>query len=169
MTIYHIESRLYLPITVDEAWDFLSSPANLLKITPSKVKFSMLQPKEEGFYEGQVFVYQLSPLPGFTTRWVSEISTIKPKEYFIDIQLAGPYKLWHHQHQIHPVEGGVEVRDIVHYALPMGFLGKLAQSLFIKKQLLQTFRFREDKMIGFFGSLAGHKSHLTIQPLKRNG
>ena len=166
MAVYQIENSIYLPISKEKAWIFISNPANLLKITPEKVNFRILEPKEEGFYEGQIFAYQLTPFPGYSTRWVSEISKIREGHYFIDIQLEGPYKLWHHQHHIRSVEEGVEIRDIVHYSMPLGILGKIAQGLFVKKQLLETFRYREEKMIALFGEIPGLPSKLSIQKLR---
>ena len=169
MSVYQIESRIYLPISREKAWEFISSPSNLLKITPEKVNFRILEPKEDGFYKGQVFAYQLSPIPGYTTRWVSEISQINEGYYFIDIQLEGPYKLWHHQHHIEAVDGGVEIRDIVHYSMPLGILGRIAQNLFVKNQLLETFRYREDKMKSLFGEIPGRVSVLNIKKLIAHG
>ena len=166
MSVYQIENCLYLPISKQEAWEFISDPNNLLKITPEKVHFRILNPREEGFYPGQVFAYQLRPLPGYSTQWVSEISHIQEGEYFIDIQLQGPYKLWHHQHHIREVDEGVELRDLVHYSMPFGMLGRLAQALFVKTQLRNTFRYREEKLKSFFGQIPGRPSTLKIQTLK---
>jgi len=36
----------------------------------------------------------------------------------------------------------VKMDDIVHYKIPMGFLGDIAQVLFVKKQLQEIFDFR---------------------------
>lgn len=166
MSIYHLESRLFIPLNKEEAWDFISNPDNLLKITPAKVQFKFLYPREEGFYQGQIFTYQLSPLPGFTTKWVSEITSIDHGNYFTDDQRYGPYTLWHHQHRLKAVEGGTEMIDLVHYALPFGLLGRFAHWLFVKKQLTQTFHYREQKLKEFFGEIPGKTSILYIKTLK---
>ena len=102
-------------------------------------------------YAGQVIEYNLSPLKGITVYWMTVITQVNEGVYFIDEQRVGPYSLWHHQHHFREIEGGVEMTDIVHYKLPFWFLGDIANSLFVKKQLNDIFNYRFKKVEELFG------------------
>jgi ligand-binding SRPBCC domain-containing protein len=104
-------------------------------------------------YPGLIIAYKVSPLLGIKMNWVTEILNVKEHHYFVDEQRFGPYSLWHHKHFIEPIEGGVRMTDIVHYKLPLGFLGDIAHALFVKKQLSTIFDFRFKKMIELFGEM----------------
>lgn len=96
----------------------------------------------EKTYAGQVIQYKVSPLPLLRTRWVTEITHLEKNRFFVDEQRQGPYRIWHHQHHFKAVEGGVEMKDIVHYELPMGILGDLMNRLFIRQKIEKIFEFR---------------------------
>ena len=87
-----------------------------------------------------------------TIYWMTEITQVKDKEYFIDEQRFGPYKLWHHQHHFKEIPGGVEMTDIVHYKNPMWLLGNIANSLFVKNKLKGIFDYRYKKVEELFGA-----------------
>ena len=95
-------------------------------------------------YAGMIITYFISPIFGIRLKWMTEITHVKEKEYFVDEQRFGPYALWHHQHHFKQVEGGIMMTDIVNYAIPLGFLGQLANTLFVKKKLKEVFSFREE-------------------------
>jgi len=101
-------------------------------------------------YEGIVLGYKVSPIAGVKMSWYSEISTIKEQEYFIDYQLKGPFKTWHHQHHFRKVANGTEVIDIIHYEVPFGFIGKLFHFLFVKNNIKQMFNYRQQKISELF-------------------
>ena len=86
------------------------------------------------------------------TSWVSEISHVSDKNYFIDEQRFGPYKLWHHKHFFKAIEGGVEITDIIDYKLPFGLLGRLVHPYIVKPKLEEIFNFRREKLTKLFGS-----------------
>lgn len=128
---------------MDEAWDFFSSPANLQKITPEKLGFKIVSKHHgEKMYAGQIIEYYVKPLFGIPLYWMTEITHVADKKYFIDEQRFGPYSMWHHQHHFKETPEGIEMTDIVHYKLPFGILGELAHSLFVKKQLKGIFDYR---------------------------
>ena len=102
-------------------------------------------------YAGQIIEYTVKPLLGIHLYWMTEITQVKDNQYFIDEQRFGPYSLWHHQHHFKAMEGGVEMTDIVHYKIPLWFLGDIANTLIIKKQLQGIFDFRTNKVIKLFG------------------
>jgi ligand-binding SRPBCC domain-containing protein len=94
-------------------------------------------------YPGMIIGYIVRPLFGIPTKWVTEITHIREKSYFVDEQRVGPYKLWHHQHIILPQKNGVLMRDIVSYQPPFGVLGRIANALIIKNTLNEIFDFRK--------------------------
>jgi len=128
---------------MEEAWDFFSSPANLQKITPEKLGFKIVSKHHgEKMYAGQIIEYYVKPLFGIPLYWMTEITHVADKKYFIDEERFGPYSMWHHQHHFKETPDGVEMTDIVHYKLPFGILGELAHTLFVKKQLKGIFDYR---------------------------
>ncbi len=139
---------------MEKAWDFFSSPANLQQITPSSLGFSIIS-KFHGdkMYAGQVIEYKVRPVMGIPLYWMTEITHMSEGKYFVDEQRFGPYSLWHHQHHFRVVEGGVEMTDIVHYKLPFWFLGDIANSLLVKRQLKGIFDFRFKKVESLFGKM----------------
>lgn len=149
--IYEINTKQKLPITKLKAWEFLSNPKNLQEIMPDDMGFEILSGADRKMFTGQLLQYKVTPLPGFHTKWVTEIKHVEEPDYFVDIQLYGPYDLWHHKHFIHEINGGVEVEDLVHYKLPFGALGRLMHPMIVKPKLNKIFKAREAKMIEKFG------------------
>lgn len=139
---------------MEKAWDFFSSPANLQQITPSSLGFSIISKFHgDNMYAGQVIEYKVRPVMGIPLYWMTEITHVSEGKYFVDEQRFGPYSLWHHQHHFRVVEGGVEMTDIVHYKLPFWFLGDIANSLLVKRQLKGIFDFRFKKVESLFGKM----------------
>lgn len=154
MGFYQLHEKQKIPATVDEVWDFISSPANLDKITPGYMGFEVTSElMSDKMYPGMIICYKVSPFPGIRMTWVTEITHMKDKEYFVDEQRVGPYAVWHHEHKIEPVEGGVMMTDIVSYKPPFGFLGSIANSLLIKKQLREIFSYRKKAIVKIFGEM----------------
>ncbi len=138
-----------LPITIEEAWDFFSSPKNLKKITPDYMDFKVHTPEEEleYMYPGQMISYTVRPVLGLPIKWTTEITHVEKHKFFVDEQRVGPYTMWHHQHHFEGLDEGVLMTDTVHYMLPFGPLGWLMRKLFVKKQLEDIFDFRY-KVVG---------------------
>ena len=151
MKIYNLQSKQKLPISVNKAWDFLSSPINLKTITPEYMGFNILSGADRKMYPGQIIQYIVTPLFGIKTKWVTEITHVQENKYFVDEQRFGPYALWHHKHFIRPIEGGVEMEDIIDYKIPFGLIGQLAHPILIKPKLKEIFDYRHDKLIEIFG------------------
>ena len=154
MAFYQLHKTQKIPASLDEVWDFISSPQNLKKITPPHMGFDITSGNlPEKMYPGMIISYKVSPLLGIKMTWVTEITQVREKEFFVDEQRVGPYSVWHHQHHIEPIEGGVLMTDIVSYRPPFGFLGAIANFLFIQKQLKEIFDYRTkavDEMFGRF-------------------
>lgn len=141
--VYAIKTIQKLPISLDAAWDFFSSPANLKEITPDDLGFNIIsQHHGDKMYAGQIIEYTVKPVLGIPLYWMTEITHVEDKRYFVDEQRYGPYSMWHHQHHFKAVEDGVEMTDIVHYKLPFWVLGDIANTLFVKKQLKAIFDYR---------------------------
>lgn len=132
-------------------WDFMSSPANLAKITPAYMGFHILSDvASTKMFPGQVIEYYVTPVAGIKMHWATEITHVKDKEYFVDEQRFGPYSFWHHKHFLKEVPGGIEMTDILHYKIPFGFLGKIVNSLFIKHKIKEIFDYRYNKLEELF-------------------
>lgn len=138
--------------SIDELWTFISAPHNLKEITPEYMGFDITTtnlPKK--MYAGMMISYKVSPLMGFKMNWLTEITQVKEKEFFIDEQRSGPYKLWHHQHQLIPIKNGVLMRDIITYIPPFGILGVIANKWIINRKLIEIFDFRKQQIESIFG------------------
>ncbi len=153
MPLHRLERIQKLPISLEEAWNFFSSPSNLEAITPDYMGFRVLSSLPPKMYAGQIIEYKVSPLLGIPLHWVTEITQVEAPVFFIDEQRFGPYAFWHHQHHFLPINGGVQMRDIIHYKLPFGPLGTLAQSFFVQKQLEGIFDFRFKILEEKFGKM----------------
>ena len=165
MKLYQLSASQYLPIAREEAWDFLSNPANLKIITPAHMGFKILSGDQPAMFPGQIIAYTVSPFSGYTTKWVTEITHVREGDYFVDEQRFGPYALWHHKHFLKAVEGGVLMEDVIHYKLPWGILGRLAHPFLVKKQLQKIFRFRENKLRELYGQLPNSATTLEFKTI----
>ncbi|MGV3696209.1 SRPBCC family protein [Flavobacterium sp.] len=156
MSIYTLHTKQNLPISVEEAWEFLSSPKNLAVITPESMGFKTISGDDRDIFAGQIIQYIVKPLLGIPVKWVTEITHVVDKKYFVDEQRFGPYALWHHKHFLKEIPGGVEMEDIVDYKLPMGFLGRMVHPFLVKPKLEEIFEYRRQKLISLFGDYKGH-------------
>ena len=151
MKIYRLHKTQNIPITMNQAWEFLSSPANLKTITPDYMGFHILSGADRPMFPGQIIQYIVTPVMGIKTKWVTEITHVKDKEYFVDEQRFGPYALWHHKHFIKPIDGGVEMEDIIDYKIPFGILGQIVHPFLVKPKLEEIFEYRQKKLVELFG------------------
>ena len=153
MKIFTKSSIQKLPITKEVAWDFLSDPRNLKVITPGFMGFEIQSGADRSIFPGQIIQYTVKPLLGIKINWVTEITHVIDKHYFVDEQRYGPYALWHHKHFIKEIPGGVEMEDIIDYKIPMGLLGQLIHPYLVKPKLDAIFEYRRQKLIKLFGTL----------------
>jgi len=133
-----------LNCTIQEAWNFFSHPENLQKITPKEMNFIIKTKNLSKMYAGQIIEYSVSPIFNIPLTWVTEITQVVENKYFIDNQLVGPYKIWHHQHFFEENEKGVLLTDIVNYKIGFGFLGTILEKFFINKKVSSIFNFRNN-------------------------
>jgi ligand-binding SRPBCC domain-containing protein len=149
--LYTLHKLQKLPIPLSEAWDFMGDPKNLAVITPDSMGFVTESGDERKMFAGQIITYTITPLLGIKLQWVTEITHVKAPEFFVDEQRYGPYAFWHHKHFLKEIPGGTEMEDIIHYKVPMGFLGRLVHPFLVKPKLEEIFAYREKKLIELFG------------------
>lgn len=153
MKIYRVHTIQHLSMDLDSAWDFLTDPNNLKTITPDYMGFKIIGGSERKMYTGQIIEYIVTPLLGIKTKWVTEITHVEDKVYFVDEQRYGPYSMWHHKHFIKAVPGGVEMEDLIHYKIPLGWIGQLLHPILVKPKLNQIFEYRRKKLAELFGEI----------------
>jgi len=139
-----------LPISIQQAWDFFSTPKNLNEISPDDVVFKIISAVPEKMYEGLFITYKVSPLLGIPLNWVAEITHISEPYYFVDEQRQGPYRIWHHEHHFKKVAGGVLMTDILYYDVGLSFIGRIIEELFIDKKVNKIFAYRTEKLKRLF-------------------
>ncbi len=144
--VHTFSRRQYIDATPAKVWEFVSSPANLSRITPPGMGFNIISPAESVMYEGMIIIYRVRPLAGIPVTWVTEITHISEGKYFVDEQRSGPYAMWHHRHFLEPQGDGTLMTDIVTYRPPFGILGRIANALIIRRRLKQIFGYREKAM-----------------------
>lgn len=152
MKIYQLKTSQKLPISIDKAWDFFSNPANLSKITPEWLNFQVTSALPEKMYAGLIITYYVRPLFNIPQTWVTEITHVNEPNYFVDEQRFGPYKMWHHEHIFKQLpDGRVLMEDIVSYAIPFGFLGRIANKFIVSKKVKEIFNYRTEVLKKMFG------------------
>ena len=153
MKLHTIEQELVLRVSIEEAWDFFSSPENLEEITPDDLGFQITSPPRGEMFDGRIITYRVKIAPGIWIPWVTEIKCVDEGRSFIDEQRFGPYRFWHHRHHFETVDGGVRMRDTVYYGLPFGPLGDIAHAVFVRRKLEWIFRFRKQVLEERFGKM----------------
>jgi ligand-binding SRPBCC domain-containing protein len=150
--VYSFRTIQQIPVTLEEAWSFFSKPENLSEITPKGLDFKIKSLYHgEQMYPGQIISYKVKPLAGIPIYWMTEITHVESRKYFVDEQRFGPYVFWHHQHHFREIPGGVEMTDIVHYKIPLGYLGDIANALFVRATLKKIFDYRHEAVAQRFG------------------
>jgi ligand-binding SRPBCC domain-containing protein len=150
VTVRTLEREQLLPAPPDEVFDFFSEAHNLEAITPPWLHFRVFTAHPIAMRPGTLIEYRLS-LHRFPVNWLTRIESWLPGRRFEDRQLRGPYKLWHHTHTFEPYDGGTRVRDLVHYAMPLGPLGRLAHAAVVRRDLDRIFDFRREAVAAAFG------------------
>lgn len=147
--------RQCIPVTVNEAWDFFSSPANLSRITPPEMMFRITGgTRGERIYEGMLVTYTLYPFMLLPVRWETEITKVEKPFLFEDTQKSGPYESWRHRHEFREIPGGVEMTDRVSYVMPFGAFGDLVNTLIVSRRLDEVFAYRRERIEEIFGKIS---------------
>jgi len=144
MPVYQLFKEQRIPSDIETVWAFISSPENLKLITPDHLGFEITSQSSPGkIYPGMMITYKVKPLLNIKLTWVTEITHIENNEFFVDEQRKGPYKIWHHEHRLTPVNGETLMTDLITYEPPFGFLGSILNRMIIRKKLKEIFNYRE--------------------------
>ncbi len=154
MHVYRLQRTQILPVSLDAAWEFLCRPEHLRDLTPPGVGLTVTSDLPDRMYPGLIITYQLKLYSMFCFNWITEITQAEALIYFVDEQRSGPYRFWHHEHRLRSVKGGVEMKDLIHYALPFGLLGRMVHGAVVEKLLQRIFDYRRDTLADRFGSPA---------------
>lgn len=150
--MYHLARRQRVPRPRHEVFAFFADAANLEKLTPPFLGFHILTPMPIVMGVGARIDYKIS-LHGIKLTWQTVIESFDPDDRFVDVQMKGPYKWWHHTHTFADVPGGTEIGDEVDYEVGFGPLGTIAHGLFVKRQLRTIFDYRTRVMTELFGAM----------------
>lgn len=142
MRVYTLGREQVLPGTPAEVFPFFADARNLEAITPPFLRFRVVTPEPIAMRAGAQIRYRLR-LHGVPVDWLTAIQAWEPPHRFVDVQLRGPYALWHHTHELEEQPGGFTLmRDVVRYALPLGPLGALAHAAFVRRDVERIFDYR---------------------------
>ena len=148
---YQLKKEQRINCSIEELWDFTTSPKNLEIITPKSMLFKITSDNaNDKVYPGMIITYKVAPILNLQLNWVTEITQVKENKFFIDEQRLGPYKMWHHQHIFEDFGSYVIMRDIITYIPPFGFFGRVINYIIIKNQLNKIFDFRFEAMNKIF-------------------
>jgi ligand-binding SRPBCC domain-containing protein len=151
--LFSLDESQRLPISLEQAWSFFSDPRNLAEITPSSLGLRITSEPGKKMYAGMIITYIVTPVFGIPMRWITEITHVDEPNLFIDDQRFGPYRFWHHQHHFTEIEGGIEIRDLVHYSPFFSPFDVVINELVAKKKLKEIFSFRRKYLEKRFGSM----------------
>ena len=163
---YELTDRFEVAATIDETWKFFSTADNLPRITPPWLKFTVSTPGPIEITLDSMLDYTIA-WKGLPMRWRTRIIDFSPPRQFIDLQIRGPYALWHHQHTFDakPDRAGVVCFDRVIYKIPVGPLGRVMHAIAVRNQLLDIFRYRRRVIGESFGGIRAIQPDVIIRPL----
>ena len=167
MPIYRLDASQTLSTDLETAWQFFCDPHNLAVITPPEMSFQITGDPPDSVHAGLIITYRLSPLPllPLTVSWATEIAQVEAPHFFSDVQVAGPYALWHHEHRFVETPDGIHATDQVHWSLPLDPLSQPMADMVVAPQLRRIFQFRARELTQRFGAPAGHPPALSIRKL----
>jgi hypothetical protein len=139
--IHNLYREQLVPRPLDEVFGFFARAGNLERLTPPWLGFGLVTPEPVEMRAGTLIEYRLR-LHRLPLRWISRIDRWEPGRAFEDVQVKGPYRLWHHRHEFRAAGGGTLVQDHICYALPLGWLGEGAHTAFVERDLARIFAFR---------------------------
>ncbi|HEX8924874.1 MAG TPA: SRPBCC family protein [Terriglobales bacterium] len=145
---YLLLREQWIDAPLEEVFEFFSQARNLDRITPPWLNFKILQAPDV-IHEGALIYYRLA-WHGIPMRWTTRIEEWRPPYRFVDLQLRGPYRLWHHTHSFESKDGGTLMRDSLRYAIPLGVLGHFAAGWRVSPDVERIFDYRREQIRSMF-------------------
>jgi len=143
---WRLMAQVVLPKTREEVFPFFSDAGNLEKLTPEFLNFRILTPLPIEMRQGARIDYKIR-LRGIPIRWRTNIAVWEPNHRFVDEQIRGPYRLWHHEHIFEDQGDQTLMTDIVDYRV---WFGPILHPLMVKRDLLRIFEYRQKKIVELF-------------------
>lgn len=147
--LYEIYTKFEVNTNINETWDFFTNVKNISKIMPKELNFNVTSKTSKKLYEGEIITFRtkIPHIPLLTTNIISEIKKISTKEYFIDQQISGPYKIWHHEHHFKKSKNNTTIiSEKIHYKLHFHPFSRVLHKLFIRRQIVNLFQYRIKKI-----------------------
>jgi ligand-binding SRPBCC domain-containing protein len=150
LSVHFVRREQLLDAAPEAVFPFFADAFNLEQITPPWLGFGVVTPRPIDMRAGALIEYRLK-LHGVPLRWRTTIAVWDPPRRFVDVQIRGPYRLWHHTHEFEPAgDGGTVMRDVVRYAMPFGPLGELARLALVRRDLAAIFDYRHAAIRPYF-------------------
>jgi uncharacterized protein len=141
----------WVPKPVVEVFTFFANAYNLEQITPPFLRFSVRSMTTPTVQRGTEITYRLR-LHRFPISWTSRIEAWEPPHCFIDVQIRGPFRLWHHRHECTPENHGTRIRDTVHYRAPCTWLQRTPLLAWVDRDVEQIFIYRQQIIADMFSA-----------------
>ncbi len=146
MKLFRLHSEVVISEPLERVFPFFANAVNLQWITPPWLNFEVTSPTPIEMKPGQTIDYRLK-VRGFPLRWRSEITEWEPPHRFVDEQIRGPYKVWHHEHTFMERDGKTVCEDDVVYAV-LG--GPLVNRLLVEPDVKRIFEYRRKRLLEIF-------------------
>jgi len=159
---YELTDSFDVAADLDSTWAFFSDARNLPAITPPAMRFQITTPGEINIQQDTLIDYRIRVM-GVPVNWRTRIIDWTPKRQFVDLQLKGPYTLWHHQHVFEPTTNGVWCRDRVIYKMPVPVIGRIVHAMMVRPQLLEVFRYRREAIGRLLGKVTPRQAGVEIK------
>jgi ligand-binding SRPBCC domain-containing protein len=153
---YVLQREQWIPRPVDEVFAYFADAQNLEAITPPWLGFRILTAAPVVMQAGTRIAYRIR-WHGWPMQWLTEIQSWAPPTEFVDVQVRGPYRLWHHTHRFESLKNGTSMRDVVQYALPLGFVGRMVHRWLVEAELKAIFDYRAIQVARLMGVPCGHE------------
>jgi ligand-binding SRPBCC domain-containing protein len=150
--VSHLHREMWVPLPLETVFAFFSNPSNLERVTPPWVGFRILSKLPLEMKRGLLLDYAIR-VHGIPLKWRSEITVWEPPFRFADLQIQGPYAVWHHEHRFEARHGGTLVTDAVEYAIPFSWMpgSGLVERFLVRPDLEKIFDHRRGALLRHFG------------------
>lgn len=163
MSTYRLIREQTISRPLDEVFPFFADARNLETLTPPWLNFEVLTPGEIRMGVGTIIQYALR-IHGLPVNWTTAIAAWNPPFEFVDVQLGGPYVLWHHRHTFESVGNSTRMIDEVTYRLPFGWIGRAMHWLLVRRDLNSIFSYREQTVRGLLDLEPSVQAIETVPP-----